>query len=317
MIFRSINANIASLQNRSRHDTFSTDMFRTCALILCAFSAYAQLFTLDKTQMTRLTSKNPYERFDDGRPKVPDAAIEKIRDLSMEDVWSVLPGKGFTNQYAGEWQVLHPGTKLAGRVVTAQFMPVRGDLNEIITAEGKQKGYFGGQNQWVIDQLKPGDVLVVDLFGKSEGGTFVGDNLAFYIKQATKTGGLVVDGAIRDLDGIANIDMPLYYRHAHPTPIRNVMLTGFNVPVRIGEATVMPGDVALGDREGIYFIPPQLVEDVLKRAEDIKIHDEWTKMKFREGKYKSSDIYGSPHEKALKDEYEAYKKSKMGENKKD
>jgi 4-hydroxy-4-methyl-2-oxoglutarate aldolase len=205
-----------------------------------------------------------------------------------------------------------PEKKLVGRVVTAQFMPVRADLNQIIAAEGKQKGYFGGQNQWVIDKLQPGDVLVVDLFGKVEGGTFVGDNLAFYIKEKTVTGGLIVDGSVRDLDGITEWKVPVYHRGQHPTPIQNVMLTGYNVPIRIGNATVMPGDVVLGDREGVNFIPPELVQAVVDRAADIKIHDDWTKMKFREGKYKSSDIYGSPREKSLKDEYDAYHKSKAG-----
>src|SRR5215207_11313409 len=161
-------------------------------LLLCAvaavFVADAQLMTLTKEQMVKLTSKNPYERFEDGRPKVPDALIERLKGLSAEDVWTISPGKGFPNHFAGGFQLSKPGKKLVGRVVTAQFMPMRGDLNEIITAEGKQKGHFGGQNQWVIDQLQPGDVVVVDLFGKNEYGTFVGDNLAYYIMDKTKTG---------------------------------------------------------------------------------------------------------------------------------
>jgi regulator of RNase E activity RraA len=159
--------------------------------------------------------------------------------------------------------------------------------------------------------LQPGDVLVVDLYGKNEGGTFVGDNLAYYVMEKTGTG-LVVDGAIRDLEGIAEFDMPVYYRHAHPTPIGGAMLTGFNVPVRIGGITVMPGDVLLGDREGVSIIPPQLVDDVIKKAEDTKIHDDWTKMKFREKKWKSSDIYGSPRDPELKKEYEEYRNKAMG-----
>lgn len=277
-----------------------------CA-VLAAITANAQLMTLTKDQMIKLTAKNPYERFEDGRPKVPDALIERMKGMSAEDVWTILPGKGFPNHFAGDFKLTKPGTKLVGRVVTAQFMPVRGDLNEIIAAEGKQKGYFGGQNQWVLDQLQPGDVVVIDLFGKNEYGTFVGDNLAYYIMQKTKTG-LVVDGAVRDLEGIATFDLPVYYRNAHPTPIRDVMLTGFNVPIRIGGVTVLPGDIVLGDREGISIVPPQLVEDVVKRGEDTKIHDDWTKMKFKEGKYKSSDIYGSPRDPALKQEYEEYRK---------
>jgi 4-hydroxy-4-methyl-2-oxoglutarate aldolase len=112
----------------------------------------------------------------------------------------------------------------------------------------------------VIDMLQPGDVLVVDLFGQQEGGTIVGDNLFYYIMKATKNGGLVVDGAIRDLEGISRMDMPAYFRAAHPTAINNVMISGFNVPVRIGKATVMPGDLVFGDAEGVYFIKKRLEE---------------------------------------------------------
>lgn len=287
-------------------------MKKPLVFLLLAGAACGQLFTLSRDEMIRLTAKNPFGRFEDGRPKVPDEMLAGLKALTAEDAWTILNGKGFANQFEGHWQVLHPGKKMAGRVVTAQFMPVRGDLNEIIAAEGKQKGYRGGQNQWVIDKLQPGDVVVVDLFGKEDGGTFVGDNLFYYINEATKGAGLVVDGAIRDLEGIFGIDMPAYYRGVHPAGIRDVMLTGFNVPVRIGGATVMPGDVAFGDREGIYFIPPQHVQDILTRGADTKIHDDWTKMKFREGKYKSGEIYSRPSAPALAQEYEEYRKKAGG-----
>jgi regulator of RNase E activity RraA len=131
--------------------------------------------------------------------------------------------------------------------------------------------------------------------------------------KATRSGGLVVDGAIRDLEGISQMPMPAYFRHAHPTAIGNVMLTGVNVPVRIGEVTVMPGDLVVGDREGVYFIPPALVEKVLDHADETHVHDEWTRKKFDEGKYRSSEIYGSPKDPALKKEYEDYLAKRLAE----
>ena len=124
---------------------------------------------------------------------------------------------------------------------------------------------------------------------------------------------LVVDGAIRDLEGISQMAMPAYFRHAHPTAIGNVMLTGVNVPVRIGNVTVMPGDLVVGDREGVFFIPPALVTAVLDHADEVHIHDEWTRKKFDEGKYKSAEIYGSPKDPALKQEYEEYLKKRLEE----
>ncbi len=268
------------------------------AAVALAFSiietmpAQAQLFKLTKEQLIAYTAQNPFDRFEDGRPKVPDALIARVKGLSAEEVWAVLPGKGFRNQWADGFEVLHPGTKMVGRAFTVQFMPARPDT-----------GIPGIGNQFAIDMLQPGDVLVVDLFGKKQGGTIVGDNLFYYVQKATHGGGLVVDGSIRDLEGIAEMPMPAYYRHTDPTPIGNVMLTGINIPVRIGEVTVMPGDLVFGDREGIYFIPPALVQEVVDNADTIHIHDEWTKKKFDEGKYKSSEIYSSPKDPDLKKEY--------------
>jgi len=281
-------------------------------ILLCPIVAPAQVFTFTREEMLRYTAKNPFERFEDGRPKVPDAILEKVKGLSAEEVWAILPGAHFPNQYEGNWRILHPERKLVGRAVTAQFMPIRPDVADISEAEAKAKGLGHNGNQRVIDTLKPGDVLVVDLFGKIEDGTLVGDNLATAIFAATGTG-FVVDGAIRDLEGIQPIDMSVYCRGVHPTPIRNVMLTGINVPVRIGSATVMPGDVVFGDSEGVYFIPPELVKQVVDKADETHVHDEWTKAKLLTGKYKSSEIYPSPSDPALKKEYEEYKKQKLGQ----
>jgi 4-hydroxy-4-methyl-2-oxoglutarate aldolase len=286
------------------------------ALLVSALSpglTHAQLFSLTKEQMIEFTAQNPFERFADGRPKVPDGLIDRVRDLSAEEVLAVLPRKEFRNQYADGFRVLHPGKKLAGRAVTVQFMPVRPDLDSVVQTKAKAAGVGRMFNQVAIDMLQPGDVLVVDLFGQEEGGTIVGDNLFYYIMKATKTGGLVVDGAIRDLEGIQHMDMPAYFRAAHPSAISNVMITGINVPVRIGKATVMPGDIVFGDAEGVYFIPPALVEQVVDNADEIHIHDEWTRKKFDEGKYKSSEIYGTPKDPALLKEYQDYLKKRLEE----
>ena len=288
------------------------------AAALLASSLSAQIFTLTNDQMVELTAQNPFPRFADGRPKVPDALIERAKDMSSEEVWAVL-GRGnnaFRNQYEDGFQVLHPNKRLAGRAFTVQFMPMRPDVDSVIQAKSQAAGTGRMYNQVPLDMLQPGDVLVVDLFGKGDGGTIVGDNLFYYTMRATKSGGLVVDGAIRDLDGITPMDMPAYFRKTHPSAIANVMITGINIPIRIGNATVLPGDLVFGDSEGLYFIPPSQVMAILDNADTIHIHDEWTRLKFDEGKYKSSDIYGSPKDPALKKEYEEFLKKKLEELKK-
>ena len=283
------------------------------ALLLAPATARAQLLTFSNQDLIDYTAQNPFDRLPDGRPNVPDDMLERARGLSSEEVWAVLEEKGFHNQYADGFQVLHPGKTLVGRAFTVQFMPERSDVDGVAKAKAKARGVPRLTNQTAIDMLHPGDVLVVDLFGKKVNGTIVGDNLFYYVMQATHAGGLVVDGSVRDLDGLSEIDLPAYFRSVDPTPIGNVMLTGINIPIRIGGVTVMPGDLVVGDREGVYFIPPQAVKDVLDQADETHIHDEWTKKKFAEGKYKSSEIYSSPNDPKLKQEYQEYLKKRLEE----
>ena len=153
--------------------------FLTPALAtLLAASAPAQIFKITQDQLLQMTKAWQGDRFEDGRPKVPDELLDKMHGLTVEEIWGPLPAKGYPNQYVDGWRILHPGKRLVGRAVTAQFMPLRPDLNELVISELKTRGFTGGSHQWVIDQLRPGDVLVADLFGKKAGGTIVGDNLA-------------------------------------------------------------------------------------------------------------------------------------------
>src|SRR6516225_3767621 len=175
-------------------------IFAGCVFV-CVSTASAQLISFSKQELIDYTSQNPFDRLPDGRPKVPDNLIERARDLSSEEVWAVLHEKGFNNQYADGFQVLHPGKTMVGRAFTVQFMPLRSDVDDVEQAKWKQAKGKRLYNQTAIDMLQPGDVLIVDLFGKKVNGTIVGDNLFFYINQATHGGGLVVDGAVRDLDG--------------------------------------------------------------------------------------------------------------------
>jgi regulator of RNase E activity RraA len=278
-------------------------------------AAKAQLWTWTKDQMLEYTKGWTGDRFPDGRPKVPDQWLERAKDMSQEEI--TIPGAGRGgggySQYEGDWRVLHPEMKMTGRAVTLAFMPARADLDQVVMAKAKEKGVPTLNNQYGIDLVQPGDVLVVDLFGKKEGGTIVGDNLFYYIMKATRSGGLVVDGSIRDLDGISPMGMPCYFRAVHPSAIGGVTLAAVNVPIRIGNVTVMPGDLVMGDREGVSFIPAQNAEAILDRADETHIHDEWTRKKFDEGKYKSSEIYGSPRDPALKQEYQEYLKKRLEE----
>ncbi|HTS25976.1 MAG TPA: hypothetical protein VMH81_08875 [Bryobacteraceae bacterium] len=283
-----------------------TLMFLAMAAVPCL---QGQVFNLSKEQLLKYTAQNPFERFPDGRPKVPDALLEKLKEMSAEEVLG-LNARGYRNQWEAGWQVLHPNKTLVGRAVTLQMMPTRPDISGVDQADRRAKGQLLLNHQTAIDMLQKGDVLVVDAAGAQFGGV-IGDNLAHFIMTKTGTG-FVIDGAIRDIRGIAPMDMAGYYRAAVPPAIHDLMVTGINVPVRIGSATVMPGDVVFGDPEGVYFIPPSQVQDLVDEADVTHIHDEWTKKKFDEGKYISTDIYSRPHDPALQKEYDAYLKEKLG-----
>jgi regulator of RNase E activity RraA len=271
-------------------------------------------FVLTKDQMVAYTADNPYERFADGRPKVPDDLLEKVRGLVIEEAYGAVKSKGFSNQFAGDWKTLNPGKRLVGRAFTVQFMPLRPDVAKGMQDEATKRGLGRLRNQTVIDMLGPNDVIVVDLFGKTDGGTFVGDKLAYYIWKTTGTG-MVIDGGMFWLGKIGPTGMPAYYRGTGPDSLNNVMLTGINIPVRIGNATVMPGDVVLGDEEGLFFIPPHLVDDAINAASSTTARDEWIKSKMDLRRYKSSELYGRPRDPALLKEMEEYIKTHQPPNK--
>jgi 4-hydroxy-4-methyl-2-oxoglutarate aldolase len=239
-----------------------------------------------------LTHLNPFPRFDDGRPRVPDDLIERMKLVTTEEAWSVLHKHGYERQFEGNWCETHPGHTLVGRVVTAQFLPHRPDYHDAIQQAGLAEGRaaIGGQNSWVIETLVENDVMVVDIFGKVKDGTVIGDNLGTAVRARTHAGA-IINGGIRDYAGLVKLpDVNFFMRGMDPTPIADVTLAGINIPIRIGGATALPGDVVLGTPTGVYFIPPHLVEEVVKTSEEIRIRDEFGKLRLAEGVYGSGEI---------------------------
>jgi regulator of RNase E activity RraA len=237
-----------------------------------------------------LTSRYEGARSDDGRPRVTDDVLERMPKVTTEEAWGVLNGAGFTQQYEGEWINLHPERVLVGRAVTCRYVPLRPDLNEVVQEEGSAHGRVGGQNSWVIDTLVKGDVLVVELFGKVDRGTFIGDNLGTAIATNTGGTGLVVDGGIRDTQRVRQLPMNVFTKGLHPSAIGEVTMTDMNGPIRVGGATVLPGDVVLGTSSGIIFVPPQLAEKVVDDSENTRLRDYWGKMSINEGTYTPGEV---------------------------
>ena len=254
-----------------------------------ALEGNAQLMMYSTEQRIEFTSAWEGERFPDGRPKVSDSVLERMKNVTAEEAWSVIYREGgYKDHFEGDWKEFNSSPdRMVGRVVTALFLPTRPDVRAVVDAQGKAENRSGtGHNSWVIDTLQPGDVLVVDMSGYN----FLGDRLANAIYANSKNG-IVIEGGLRDLSGIQEIEgFKGYVRTFHPSSIthggvRNTMLMGMNVPIRIGDTTVMPGDIVLGDPEGLMFIPPQLAEKVVETSEDVRRRDRWSALMLKRGKY--------------------------------
>lgn len=247
------------------------------------------------------------ERFPDGRPKVPDDILRRMRNITLEEAWGPLWSEGYKAQFEGNLKRTHEKAKLVGRAVTSVMVPMRPDLHQALLDYGhKEEGRHGFFNQWVIDSLVEDDVVVVDLFDKVYEGTYVGGNLSTAIAARTKRGGAIIWGGIRDNEQIVEIpNIQVYYRGIDPTAIGNVTMTGFNVPARIGSAVCLPGDVVLGTISGVIFIPAHLAEMVVVKAEKSHVRDMFGFQRLAQKVYTTAQI-DSPWSMEMFDDFLAW-----------
>lgn len=266
---------------------YSRKILLLLAILVCS-SSFAQ--TISKDQMLFLTAKYEGERFKDGRPKVPDNVLERMKSVTIEEAWGVMRGEGFHNQFEGNWLSIHDDVVLVGRALTVQYMPNRPDMSDQIKTKGKTDGRIGSPNSWPIDMLQPGDIYVADGFGKIKDGTLIGDNLGNSIYAKSKNG-VVFYGSSRDLEGLAEIEgFNAFVKGWDPSYLTEVMLAGINVPIRIGAASVLPGDIVLAKREGVIFVPAYLAEKVVVTSEIVRLRDAFGISRLKAGIYTPGQI---------------------------
>jgi regulator of RNase E activity RraA len=230
------------------------------------------------------------ERFPDGRPKVEDDYMDRLLDLSIEEVWAVLKNKGYVCQYDAGFEMVHPDKPFVGRVVTAQYLPARPDVHEQIEKKGHAEGHVGPPNSWPIDILKERDVYVADARGKIIDATLIGDNLANSIYNKSKTG-VIFDGSARDLEGIREVEgFNALVRGFDPSWIDNLTMMQINGPIQVGRAVVYPGDVVVAKNTGVLFVPPHLVKLAVITGEFVQVRDKFGHTALREGWYTTGQI---------------------------
>jgi regulator of RNase E activity RraA len=262
------------------------------AIIMGSVVTFSQNVGSSPEYIKALTADWKGERFSDGRPKVSDAILERLKNISIEEAWGVLRTNGYQNQFESDWQIINPDEPMTGRVVTAQYMPLRPDLEKYVKAQGKAEGRAqqGGTNSWPIDMLVEGDVYVADAYGKIVDGTLIGDNLGNSIYAKSKRG-VIFYGSVRDQEGLSEIKgFNGWIKGQDPSYIQQMSLVSINAPIRVGRAVVLPGDVVLAKKYGVIFIPSHLVEDLVITSEVTALRDEFGHLRLREGKYKPGQI---------------------------
>lgn len=277
------------------------------AFLVTWFLANAQGIGSSPEYVKSLTAEWKGERFADGRPKVADDILDRLQKCTLEQIWGYLYRKGFHNQVEKNWQILKPGETMVGRVVTAQFMPSRPDLDTLVKQQGKKEGrsQHGGINIWPIDILTKGDIYVADGYGKIKDGTLIGSSLGNSIYG--KTGkGVIFYGSVRDMQELKDTKgFNAWIKGNDPSYIKDMTPTSINAPVRIGEVTVFPGDIAFANDYGVTFVPAYLVEALVTASEMTGLRDEFERYLLQLGKYPSGEVHGDWSDK-MKDEFRSW-----------
>jgi regulator of RNase E activity RraA len=277
------------------------------ALLLSTLFAKAQHVGSTPEYVKMLTSKWEGERTADGRPKVADGLLERLQNCTLEQIWGYLGNKGFRNQVEKNWVILKPGETMVGRVVTAQFMPMRPDLDTFVRVQGKAEGRSqrGGINIWPIDILTKNDIYVADGYGKIKDGTLIGSSLGNAIYG--KTGkGVIFYGSIRDMQELKETKgFNAWIKGSDPSYIKDMTPTSINAPIRVGEVSVLPGDVVFANEYGVVFVPAYLVEGLVTTSEMVGLRDEFERDMLQTGKYLSGEVHGDWADK-IKDEFRAW-----------
>jgi 4-hydroxy-4-methyl-2-oxoglutarate aldolase len=242
------------------------------------------------------------------RTAVTEAQLQRLRELPLEAMWGSLQGKGYRLSFEGGFQLTQHNPKVVGRAVTMRYLPVRPDLVKAVQALAKEGDWDYQYNVRAGEDLKPGDVVVVELGGMVDRATFLGDVTGLGMAAAGAVG-VIVDGGIRDLSEFIPMEqLPIWYRGAHASAMADQVGVQWNGPIRLGGITVMPGDIIVADAEGVLAFPPQLVADVIRDAEETVYTENFKREMMRTRKYRSRDIYPklSPE---LEQTFEEWKKT--------
>ena len=199
----------------------------------------------------------------------------KLEQTPVAALSGQLRKRGLNNVTIDSVTPMHPEAKMVGTARTLRFVPNREDL---FKAHG---GGYNAQKQ-AFDAVREGEIIVIEARGEAGSGT-LGDILAIRAK-AQRAAGIVTDGGVRDYEAVAEVGLPIWCQGAHPAVLgRKHVPWEHDVAVGCGGTTVLPGDILVGDRDGVIVIPAELAEEVADAALANESADAWIAQKVAEG----------------------------------
>jgi 5-oxopent-3-ene-1,2,5-tricarboxylate decarboxylase / 2-hydroxyhepta-2,4-diene-1,7-dioate isomerase len=196
-----------------------------------------------------------------------DPLHARLRRVSTATLTSQLQRRGIQSTFLSGLGPVKDGQRMVGYAHTLRYVPMREDMQgELVRGQNAQRR--------AVESLAPDEVLVIEARGETDAGT-IGD---IFVLRALRRGaaGVVTDGALRDTAAIRAIDLPVYHRSSHAATLgRRHMPLDHQVPIACAGVTIFPGDVLVGDGEGVVVIPAALAEEVSADALQQELEEEW------------------------------------------
>lgn len=204
---------------------------------------------------------------------------QKLMGVSTATLCTALFKRGLRHQFIQDVRPLNPGLpNMVGPAYTLRYMPAREDLNDI--AVFKDRAH---PQRKAVEECPPGAVLVIDSRKDARAASAGGILVARLMVR--RVAGVVTDGGFRDSPDIARYTMPAY--HARPSAPTNLTLhqaIAINEPIGCGDAPVFPGDIVVGDAEGVIVIPAHLADDIAYEAVEMTVFEDYVQEKVLAGR---------------------------------
>ena len=239
--------------------------------------------------------------------RLTDEQMDKLKGFPIEAIWASVRDLGYTNAHHSGLSSTRPSERLVGRALTIRYLPRRPDLVEAMQTLAKEGDWPVAYNVRAGEEARPGDVLVVDLGGGVADGIFFGDVSAL-AAQVNGARGAVLYGSTRDLTELREMaGFPVLAVGFDPRPATQIGVD-WNVPVRVGGATVLPGDAVVADDEAVLFFPAGIADSVIERAAQVVEQENYERDLVRKKQHRFRDVY--PLNPELRKKFEEERKRK-------